>query len=189
MILATRNPHKLREFGRLIGEALLEPLPQSVELGPETGETFAENALAKARTAALATGEVSIADDSGISAAALDGAPGVYSARFAGEHATDEQNLELLIRRVPAGSGLTYVCVVAYVDPAGGVEEMFEGRCEGRMAAARLGSGGFGYDPVFIPDGADGRTMAQLDPGEKDALSHRGAAIRALVTWLESRRR
>jgi XTP/dITP diphosphohydrolase len=189
MILATRNHHKLVEFRRLLGEQTLAPLPQDVELGPEAGETFAENALAKARAAAAATGRIAIADDSGISAAALDGAPGVRSARFAGESASDEQNLALLIERVPVGSQLAYVCALAYVDPIAGVERVFEGRCEGRMAAAPQGSGGFGYDPVFVPDGEDGRTMAQLDGVRKDALSHRGAACRALAAWLASGRR
>ena len=186
MILATRNPHKLAEFTRLLGDARLEPLPDEVELGPERGETFAENALAKARAAAAATGRVAIADDSGIAAAALDGAPGVRSARFAGERASDQENLALLIRLVPAGSPLTYVCAIAYVDPSAAVERVFEGRCEGRMAAGQRGSGGFGYDPVFVPDGGDGRTMAQLDGAHKDALSHRGAAARALAAWLAS---
>jgi XTP/dITP diphosphohydrolase len=108
----------------------------------------------------------------------------VRSARFAGEQASDEQNLELLIRRVPAGSRLRYFCALAYVDPQAGVERIFEGRCEGRMAPAPRGSGGFGYDPVFLPEVGDGRTMAELDDAEKDAISHRGAAIRALQTWL-----
>ena len=183
MILATRNPHKLAEFRRLLGVAALEPLPEAVTLGPETGETFAENALAKARTAAAATGEVAIADDSGIAAEALGGDPGVRSARFAGEHASDEENLALLLERVPSGSRLSYICALAYIDPARGVERIFEERCDGRMAAARAGSGGFGYDPVFVPDGDD-RTMAQLDAGEKDAISHRGRAARALAGWL-----
>ena len=106
------------------------------------------------------------------------------SARFAGAHATDEENLALLIERVPAGSPLAYVCVVAYVDPGGGVERTFERRCEGRMAMSRRGSGGFGYDPVFEPLEADGRTMAELTAAEKDAISHRGHALRALAAWL-----
>jgi len=186
MILATRNPHKLREFRRLLGDGRLEPLPAAVELGPELGETFADNALEKARTAARATGLTSIADDSGIAAEVLDGGPGVRSARFAGEQASDEQNLELLIARVPAASRLSYVCALAYVDPQVGLERIFEGRCEGRMAAARRGSGGFGYDPVF--ELADGRTMAELDDAEKDAISHRGAAIRTLAAWLAAGR-
>ncbi len=188
MILATRNPHKLVEFRRLLGDGRLLPLPDEVELGPEVGDTFAENALAKARTAAGATGIEAIADDSGIAAAALDGAPGVRSARFAGEGASDEQNLELLVRQVPAGSRLSYVCSLAYVDPQSGVERLFEGRCEGTMASERRGSGGFGYDPVFVPEGGDGRTMAELSAAEKDAISHRGVALRALAAWLESGR-
>jgi XTP/dITP diphosphohydrolase len=189
MILATRNAHKLVEFRRLLGEQGVAALPAEVELGPEVGETFAENALAKARVVAAATGRAAIADDSGICAAALGGAPGVRSARFAGEGASDEQNLELLIERVPAGSELAYVCAIAYVEPHGGAEELFEGRCTGRMAPAPRGSGGFGYDPVFIPDGPDGATMAELEPAQKDAISHRGAALRALAEWLEARAR
>ena len=189
MILATRNPHKLREFRRVIGAERLRELPAEVELGPELGETFAENALAKARTAAAATGVVAIADDSGIEAQALDGAPGVRSARFAGEQASDQENLELLIARAPAGSRLSYVCALAYVDPQTGEERLFEGRCEGSMADAPRGSGGFGYDPVFLPQAGDGRTMAELDDAEKDAISHRGVAIRALAAWLERERR
>ena len=184
IILATRNPHKLVEVRRLLGEDGVLALPEAVELGPELGETFAENALAKARAAAAATAGIAIADDSGICAAALGGAPGVRSARFAGEGASDEQNLALLAELVPVGSALAYVCALAYVDPAAAVERVFEGRCEGRMAPEPLGGGGFGYDPVFIPDGGDGRTMAQLDAAEKDDLSHRGAALRALAAWL-----
>jgi XTP/dITP diphosphohydrolase len=179
MILATRNHHKLLEFRRLLGEEGLTVLPASVELGPETGETFAENALAKARTAAEATRHVAIADDSGIAAAALDGAPGVRSARFAGENASDAQNLELLIRLAPAGSRLSYVCALAYVDPQDGLERLFEGRCEGRMAEAPRGSGGFGYDPAFVPEG-ETRTVAEMSAAEKDAISHRARAAAAL---------
>jgi XTP/dITP diphosphohydrolase len=189
MILATRNPHKLVEFRRLLGEQGVAALPEEVQLGPEAGETFAENALAKARVAAAATGRAAIADDSGICAAVLGGAPGVRSARFAGEGASDAQNLELLIERVPVGSELAYVCAIAYVEPSGGAEELFEGRCTGRMAPAPRGSGGFGYDPIFIPDGSGGATMAELGPAQKDAISHRGVALRALAEWLEARPR
>jgi XTP/dITP diphosphohydrolase len=187
MILATRNAHKLAEVRRMLGEGEITALPEEVALGPEVGETFAQNALAKAREAAAATAGVAIADDSGICAQALGGAPGVRSARFAGEGASDEQNLALLIERVPAGSALAYVCAIAYVDPGQALERVFEGRCEGTMASEARGSGGFGYDPVFVPTGGDGRTMAQLDAGEKDALSHRGAALRALAAWLAER--
>jgi XTP/dITP diphosphohydrolase len=124
-------------------------------------------------------------DDSGIEAAALGGAPGVHSARFAGEGAGDVENLERLRAEVPPGSALAYVCVIALVDPRSGGESLFEGRCTGTMAPAPRGSGGFGYDPVFVPDDRDdGRTMAELTPAEKDAISHRGRAARALLHHL-----
>lgn len=186
LVLATRNDHKLREFGRLMKPAgiSVEPLPDDVVLPPEDGETFQDNALAKARAAAAATGRVVIADDSGIEAQALGGAPGVRSARFAGEHATDEENLKRLLREAPAGSGLRYVCALVYVDPATGVTRMFEGECRGVLTDRPAGSGGFGYDPAFVADAARDRTMAQLSDPEKDAISHRGNAVRALLGWL-----
>ena len=209
LLLATHNGHKRREFARLFERSApdgveVDALPGTVTMPPEDGETFAENALGKARAAAAATGRVSIADDSGIAAAALGGAPGVRSARYAGEHATDAQNLAKLLREVPAGSALEYVCVIAYVDPASGVERVFEGRCSGRLAAEPCGEGGFGYDPAFVPDerpsGDEGRagdeissvegepalTMAELSDDQKDGISHRGRAARALLEWLHS---
>jgi XTP/dITP diphosphohydrolase len=189
LLLATRNAHKLREFARLAdgwaGSVSIDPLPDDVELPPEHGATFAENALDKARAAAAATGRVAIADDSGIEAAALDGRPGIRSARYAGEHATDQQNLDKLRREAPAGSPLAYVCALAYVDPASGEEHVFEERCTGTLAAAPRGERGFGYDPAFLPDdGVPDRTMAELSDAEKDAISHRGRAVRALLAWL-----
>ncbi len=186
LLLATHNQHKRRELGRLLPGHEIALLPDAVELPPEDGETFAENALGKARAAAAATGEVAIADDSGIEAAALGGAPGVRSARYAGEHATDQQNLDKLLREAPVGSSLAYVCVLAYVDPATGVERLFEGCCTGHVAAEPRGDGGFGYDPAFLPDdGPSDTTMAQLTDMQKDAISHRGRAARALEEWLE----
>jgi XTP/dITP diphosphohydrolase len=185
LVLATRNEHKLREFEALLEPHTVEPLPAAVELPPETGTTFAENALAKARAAAEATGRAAIADDSGIEAAALAGAPGVRSARYAGEQASDAQNLAKLLHEAPAGSALAYVCALAYVDPASGEERLFEGRCEGRLAAAPAGDGGFGYDPAFVPDDfRGGLTMAQLSAEQKHAISHRGRAAGALLDWL-----
>lgn len=183
LILASRNAHKLRELEGLLAPLALEPLPQGVELPEETGETFADNALLKARAAAEATGAPALADDSGIEAAALGGAPGVRSARYAGEGASDEQNLAKLLREVPPAGDtrVAYVCALAYVDPDGD-EVLVEGRCEGRLTHEPRGEGGFGYDPAFVPDDYDdGRTMAELAPEEKDAISHRGRAVRALI--------
>jgi XTP/dITP diphosphohydrolase len=204
LVLATHNEHKRREFTRLFarsagGERLeVQGLPAAVVLPPEEGETFAANALGKARAAAQATGGPSIADDSGIEAAALGGAPGVGSARYAGEGASDEENLHKLLREAPVGSALRYVCALAYVDPGSGVEHVFEGRCAGRLAAEPRGERGFGYDPAFIPDesrpadeslhadeGPSGLTMAELSDEHKDAISHRGHAARALLAWLQ----
>jgi XTP/dITP diphosphohydrolase len=186
LVLATRNAHKLREFGRLLPGVELVPLPDGVELPPETGDTFAANASPKARAAAAATGEVAIADDSGIEAEALGGAPGVRSARFAGPDATDAENLARLRSEAPPGSRLRYVCVIAHVSPDG-AEHLFEGICEGRLSPEARGERGFGYDPVFLPDDVpDGRTMAELEDSEKDAISHRGRAARALLEWLRA---
>jgi XTP/dITP diphosphohydrolase len=188
-VLATRNPHKVREVNRLLAPAgiSVDALPAEVQLPPEDGETFAENALVKAQVAAAATGRPAIADDSGIEADALGGAPGVRSARYAGEGASDEQNLQKLIHEVPAGTVLRYVCALAYVDPEAGREHIALGECRGRRGDAPRGSRGFGYDPVFVPDGdGQNRTMAELTDAEKDAISHRGNAVRALLEWLQS---
>ena len=197
LVLATHNEHKRREFARLLasfggGERWeVEALPATVILPLEEGETFAANAFGKARAAAEATGGPSIADDSGIEAAALDGAPGVLSARYAGERASDEENLQKLLGEAPAGSALRYVCALAYVDPGTGSERLFEGHCCGRLATEPRGERGFGYDPLFLPDESppgDGSppalTMAELSDEQKDASSHRGHAVRALLAWL-----
>ena len=185
LVLATRNEHKRREFARLLPEHRIEPLPRGVELPPETGDTFAENALGKARAAARATGRPAIADDSGIEAEALGGAPGVRSARYAGPVSGDAANLRKLMEEAPVGSPLAYVCALAYVDPARHEERVFDGRCTGRLAATPRGTGGFGYDPAFLPDDEPGgRTMAELADEEKDAISHRGHAARRLADWL-----
>jgi XTP/dITP diphosphohydrolase len=187
LVLASRNPHKLAEMRRLFEPAgiTIEELPPEVELPPEDALTFADNAVPKARSAAAATGRPSIADDSGIEASVLNGAPGVRSARYAGVDATDEENLEKFVAEVPSDSRLRYVCALAYVDPATGDERVFFGDCRGRMARARAGSNGFGYDPIFVPDATgDNRTMAELSDAEKDAISHRGHAVRALMRWI-----
>ncbi len=186
LVLATRNPHKLREFQRLLAPAGIgvEALPQGVVLPPEDGDSFEANALPKARVAAAATGRPSIADDSGIEAEALGGRPGVYSARYAALDADDRENLDKLMREAPVGSGLRYVCALAYVDPARGTERVFFGDSRGRLSVEARGDRGFGYDPAFLPEGDfGGRTMAELTDDEKDLISHRGRAVRAMLRW------
>lgn len=186
LVLATRNEHKLREFAGLLPGWNIVPLPEDVELPPETGMTFAENALVKARTAAAATGKPAIADDSGICAPSLGGAPGIRSARYAGEQASDEANLDKLMLALAETGDRTveYVCVIAYVS-GDREEQVFEGRCRGVMIEEKRGEGGFGYDPAVVPqDYEDGRTMAELTQQEKDAISHRGRAARLLLESL-----
>ncbi len=186
LVLGTHNEHKLREFTRLLPGVRVLALPEGLPSPEETGTTFAANALIKARAAAASTGRAAFADDSGIGAEPLGWAPGVHSARYAGPAATDAENLARLREEVPAGSRLRYTCVIALV-LADGREECFEGVCTGTMAPGAAGTGGFGYDPVFLPDGdGSGRTMAQLSDAEKDAVSHRGAAARALLGRLSA---
>jgi XTP/dITP diphosphohydrolase len=191
LILASRNAHKVRELGELLPGFELKPLPDGIPSPVEDGETFSDNALIKARAARAAVGGVVIADDSGIEVDALAGAPGVRSARFAGEGAGDRENLEKLLREMEAAGGPStarYVCVIALIDREGD-EHLFEAACEGRMIGEPRGSGGFGYDPAFVPDETgpdDQRTMAELSPDEKHALSHRGRAARALAEHLEA---
>ena len=188
LVLATRNEHKLAELREILAGVEVTPLDPEIELPPEDGETFAENALGKARAAARETGSAAIADDSGITAAALGGRPGVRSARFAGEGASDEQNLNLLIGELEPhpDRSVAYVCAMAYVDPLG-EEIVCEAECAGTLAAHPRGSGGFGYDPAFVPSdtpAGDERTMAELSPAEKHAISHRGRAARRLAARL-----
>jgi len=188
LVLATRNEHKLRELREALPGIEIDPLPPEVELPPETGDTFAENALGKARAAQVATGRTAIADDSGIEAYGLGGRPGVRSARYAGEDATDEQNLAKLLEEVGGQDDrrVAYVCAIALVGEDDS-ETMFEGRCEGTLASEPRGIGGFGYDPAFVPDDTgpdDDRTMAELSPAEKHAISHRGRAARKLASQL-----
>ncbi len=189
MILASGNAHKVRELGEILPGIELEPLPAGVEMPPETGETFAENALIKARAVRDATGAVVVADDSGIEVDALDGRPGVRSARYAGESASDGENLSRVLEEMERAGGdgrARYVCVIALID-VDGEEHLFEGRCEGRLTPRLRGTGGFGYDPAFVPDATgpdDSRTAAELSPEEKNAISHRGEAARALARHL-----
>ena len=188
IVLATRNQGKIKELEALLsGDGLtvlgLADFPDIGEI-EETGVTFAENAALKARTVALASGLVALADDSGLEVDALHGAPGVYSARYSGEGATDEKNnLKLLdaLKDVPdSARGCRFVSVVAAVAP-NGAELLAEGRWEGRVLHAPRGSGGFGYDPLFL-DLDLGKSAAELAPADKNARSHRGRALRALLT-------
>jgi XTP/dITP diphosphohydrolase len=187
LILGSRNAHKLRELSQLLQPHELVPLPDAIELPPENGATFSANAIEKALASARATGTPALGEDSGITVAALQGGPGVRSARYAGEQASDEQNLEKLLRETQdAGDrSAAYVCALAFAAPGGDVQ-LFEGRCEGRLARAPRGSGGFGYDPIFLPlDGpSPDTTMAELEPARKNAISHRGRAAALLREWL-----
>lgn len=187
VVLATRNPHKLAELGQILPGLELRPLPAAVTLPPEDGDTFAANALGKARAAHEQTGLGALADDSGITAVALGGRPGVHSARFAGPEATDAENLALLLAdmRGVGDRSVAYVCAIAFVD-SDGTELVREARCEGRLAEHPRGEGGFGYDPAFLPDEvADGRTMAELSADEKHLISHRGRAARAMAAAID----
>ncbi|HEX6968245.1 MAG TPA: RdgB/HAM1 family non-canonical purine NTP pyrophosphatase [Micromonosporaceae bacterium] len=191
LLLATRNVKKLAELRRILAETLpagavelvgLDDVPAYPE-APETGLTFAENALLKAREGARNTGLPTVADDSGLAVDALGGMPGVFSARWSGRHGDDLANLELVLAQicdVPDDQrGAAFVCAAALVLPDGR-EHVVEGQQRGRVLRAPRGTGGFGYDPIFLGDGQL-RTNAELTPTEKDAVSHRGQAFRALA--------
>jgi XTP/dITP diphosphohydrolase len=191
ILLASRNAKKLAELRRILAPALpdvevvgLDDVPRYDEV-PETGATFDENALIKAREGHRHTGLPTVADDSGLTVAALNGMPGVLSARWAGGHGDDEANLRLVLdqlRDVPDDRlDAAFVCAVAYVD--GQREVVTHGRMPGRLVRAPRGRNGFGYDPIFVPAG-DERTSAELPTEEKDAISHRGQALRALAAML-----
>jgi XTP/dITP diphosphohydrolase len=194
VVLATRNLHKLDEVRRIVAAAGASVDLVSVALFPdvpdvvETGLTFAENAVLKATATATATRLTAIADDSGLAVDALNGMPGVLSARWAGRHGDDAANLELLLRQVAdvpdPRRGAAFVCAAALATPSGGTV-VEEGRLTGRLAHEPRGTYGFGYDPVFIPDG-ETRTTAEMSPAEKDAVSHRGRAFRALAAHLRT---
>lgn len=189
MIFATGNRHKLREMRELLPGVELEALPEGVELPPEDGESFAAIALEKARAAHAATGRPALADDSGIGAIALGGRPGIHSARYGGAAASDEENLEKLLREVAAAGGergAYYTCALALIE-ADGAEHVFEARCEGHLIEEPRGKGGFGYDPAFVPEATgpgDQRTMSELSQTEKNEISHRGLAARMLAEHL-----
>jgi XTP/dITP diphosphohydrolase len=191
ILLATRNTKKLDELRRILdGEVSLvglDDVPPYEEV-PETGLTFAENALIKAREGTARTGLATVADDSGIAVDALNGMPGVFSARWAGRHGDDAANLELLLAQlsdVPdVHRGAAFVCAAAIVLPDGREWTVY-GEMRGTLARRPRGSNGFGYDPIFVADGLS-VTNAELDPAAKDAISHRGKAFRALAELLKT---
>lgn len=186
-LLASRNDHKLEELSALLAPHTVVPIPPGLVLPEETGSTFTENALAKARSAMEASGHAALGEDSGIAVRALEGEPGVRSARYAGEVASDLDNLVKLLEAMKGvgDRSAEYVSVLALVDADGG-ERLFEGRCSGRLTDQPRGSGGFGYDPIFVPaEGPGGEaTMAELSADQKNGISHRGRAARLLLAWL-----
>ncbi len=195
IVLATRNSHKVDELQRILSAAGLavelvgiDAFPGAPEVA-ETESSFAGNALLKARAIADFTGLPAIADDSGLCVDALNGMPGIYSARWAGRHGDDRANLELVLGQmadVPdTRRGAQFVCAAAWVVP-GQSEHVIEGVLEGSLARAPRGSHGFGYDPIFVPQGY-ALTTAELRPEEKDAISHRGQAFRSLAQFMASR--
>jgi XTP/dITP diphosphohydrolase len=191
LLLATRNAKKLVELQRILDAAFgsgrvilvgLADVPPYDEV-PETGLTFVDNALLKAREGCVHTGLPTIADDSGLAVDALNGMPGVFSARWSGQHGDDVANLELVLAQISdvddAHRGARFVCAAALVLPSG-EEFTVDGSMEGHLIRSPRGEGGFGYDPIFVPDG-ETRTSAEMAPAEKDAISHRGKAFRALA--------
>lgn len=184
----------MEEIRRILGAmgvslSTVEDFPECPDV-EETEETFAGNALKKARAVSVCTGRFTLADDSGLEVYALGGAPGVYSARYAGEEAGDRENMQKLLRELgdtaPENRGGAFVCVIALVGPDG-TEETFHGRVEGVLGTEPRGKSGFGYDPVFYPEGHD-RTFAQMSPEEKDRMSHRGRALEKLRDYLAHRK-
>jgi XTP/dITP diphosphohydrolase len=193
IVLATANPDKAAEITTILGSVprvVLRPRPLSVPDIEETGDTLLDNARLKAFTLVEATGMAAVADDTGLEVDTLGGAPGVYSARFSGDHATYADNVKKLLVELdrhhadtPGRRRARFRCV-AFVGFPDTSEVWAEGEVFGTIAMAAVGDGGFGYDPVFAPDGCGGRTFAQMTPDEKHALSHRGRAFRALADRL-----
>jgi XTP/dITP diphosphohydrolase len=192
-VLGSGNPHKLAEISALLAAApiRLEPLPDGVELPPEDGATLLANARIKAHAAAHTTGRVALSDDTGLEVDAIGGEPGVYSARFAGEHATFDDNNRLLLERLRGIHGVNrrarFRCVFVLADPEG-KEVSAEGRLEGFIETAPRGDHGFGYDPLFVPEGTN-RTLAELTAEEKNAMSHRARAAELLLETMRKRGR
>lgn len=190
-VIATRNAHKVDEVARILADTGVDielvALPADAPEVAETGATFAANALIKARSAAEHTGLPAIADDSGLCVDALNGMPGIHSARWCGHHGDDAANRDLLLGQLAetptSRRGAQFVCAAVVVDLSQGIEHIVEGMLEGRLTESPLGEGGFGYDPIFIPHGHQ-LTTAQMSAADKDAISHRGHAFRALAPLL-----
>lgn len=191
LVLATANPGKAAELAAVLGAAgladlELAPRPLGLAEPEEDGDSLRANAAIKARAVVVATGEAAVADDTGLEVDALDGAPGLRTARYAGDGATFDDNMAKLLSELDGVADRRArwrtVALVAFAD---GREVAAEGTCEGVIVDTRRGNGGFGYDPVFVPDDGDGRTLAELTREEKNALSHRGHAFRALAAALE----
>ncbi len=191
LVIATRNEGKMREFRRILPmmqmQSMLEAgINEEIE---ENGNSFAENALIKARAVCARSGMAAVADDSGLCVDALDGAPGIYSARYAGENATDGERVDKLLKELEYTEderrGAVFICAIAYVTPEG-EEEVFVGECRGIITRAPRGTGGFGYDPVFLVQ-EEGGTFSELDSAVKDRISHRSIALSALKRFLETK--
>jgi XTP/dITP diphosphohydrolase len=187
-VLATHNAHKVIELNRILADAGvarqivgLAEFPGAPDVA-ETGLTFADNALLKAREIAAYTGLPAVSDDSGLTVNALNGMPGILSARWAGKHGDDQANLDLVLRQMADidSRGAAFVCVAALALPGGGGEWTTTGVLPGSITRSPRGTNGFGYDPIFVPDGMD-TTTAELSPEGKDAISHRGRAFRAIA--------
>jgi XTP/dITP diphosphohydrolase len=189
LLVATGSAHKLIELQRLFGDLPIDLVTLRdvgiTDEAPEDGATFEENALQKARWYSEASSEWTLADDSGLEVAALNGAPGVYTRRYAGPDATDQQNYEKLLTETAgvADRSARFVCTMALIDPVNGSTRTFRGECPGTLTTAPRGEFGFGYDPIFE---VGGRTMAERAPAEKDALSHRGRAAALVAAALRS---
>jgi XTP/dITP diphosphohydrolase len=192
VVLATRNAHKVGELNRILADAGftgelvgLDAFPQAPDV-PETGRTFADNALLKARSIAASTGLPAVSDDSGLTVDALNGMPGILSARWAGKHGDDRANLDLVLGQLAdiEQRGAAFICVAALALPDGR-EWTTTGVLPGSLTRSPRGSNGFGYDPVFVPEGMS-TTTAELAPQDKDAISHRGRAFRAIAPVIAS---
>ena len=188
VVLATRNAHKVAELNRILADAGfggelvgLDEFPDAPDV-PETGSTFADNALLKARAIAAHTGLPAVSDDSGLTVNALNGMPGILSARWAGKHGDDHANLELVLGQLADidNRGASFVCVAALTLPGGSREWTTTGVLSGTLTREPRGTNGFGYDPIFVPDSME-TTTAELAPQDKDAISHRGRAFRAIA--------